>query len=34
MRRLTNILWLGLKELRVLRADPVLLVLVAYALRR
>ncbi|MCQ4160625.1 ABC transporter permease [Roseomonas sp. GC11] len=30
MRRLLNILWLGLKELRVLRADPVLLVLLAY----
>ncbi|WP_145145847.1 ABC transporter permease [Roseomonas gilardii] len=30
MRRLSNILWLGLKELRVLLADPVLLVLLAY----
>ena len=30
MRHLSNILWLGLKELRVLGADPVLLVLLAY----
>lgn len=30
MRRLLTILWLGLKELRVLRADPVLLLLLAY----
>jgi ABC-2 type transport system permease protein len=31
VRRLSNIIWLGLKELRSLAADPVLLLFVAYA---
>lgn len=31
MRRLSNILWLGVKELRSLAADPVLLLFMAYA---